>query len=124
MKQFALALLLLLTLQACSDLDELFESSRMQPINEVEKAKYESFPFENMAPNAPPPARSEFKGNPPGNIPDEYTWRNGHWSYVDGQGFNWKNGYWLRKPAFSASWKQDMWLQRTYGWTLVPGYWE
>jgi hypothetical protein len=127
MKKLALAVILLLTLQGCSfsDLDDLFaSSSNAQPVDEVAKAGYEAFPFLQMSPTAPPPAQYEPRGNPPGNIPDEYTWRNGHYEYVDGRGFSWISGGWLRKPAFSAAWKQDIWLQRTYGWTLVPGHWE
>ena len=128
MKKFALAvvlpIILLLTLQGCAELDEMFASSNANPVDEVEKAKYESFPFEQMAPNAPPPPRYETKGYPPGPNADEYVWRKGHWVYLDGNGFSWVGGYWLRKPAFSADWKQDMWLQRTYGWTYVPGHWQ
>lgn len=125
-KKAALAMFLLMTLQGCAELDDLFNSSTdtIGQIDEVEKAKYEAFPFVQMAPDAPPPPRSEFRGNPPGQIADEYAWRDGHWEYVDGQGFRWLPGYWLRKPAFSASWRQDMWMQRSYGWALVPGYWE
>lgn len=124
MKKLALAITLLLTLAGCADLDELFASSgNSGQVDEVEKRKYESFAYEQMAPSAPPPARYENKGNPPTNA-DEYTWRNGHWEYVDGQGFRWLPGYWLHKPAFTASWRQDMWLQRTYGWAFVPGAWE
>lgn len=126
MKNLALAFVLLLSLSGCAYLDELLASSstNANPVNEVEKAKYESFAFEQMAPSAPPPPRYEEKGYPPRNNPDEYTWRNGHWEYVDGSGFRWLPGYWLHKPAFSASWRQDMWLQRTYGWAFVPGAWE
>jgi hypothetical protein len=125
MKHFVVAILLLLTLQGCADLDELFASSgNAQPVDEVERAKYEAFPFENMAPSQPPPPRQEYKGQPPGQSLDEFTWRNGYWKYVDPQGFTWMPGYWMKKPAYSAAWKQDMWFQRTYGWTLEPGHWE
>jgi hypothetical protein len=124
MKHFALALLLLITLSGCDTLDDLFASSNAQPVDEAAKANYEAFPFINMAPSAPPQAKYEPKGSPPGNIPDEYTWKNGYWDYLDGQGFLWVSGSWIRKPAFSAAWKQYTWMQRTYGWTLVPGHWE
>ncbi len=123
MKKFILAAVLLLTLQGCAELDDLFASSHANPVDEVEKAKYESFPFEQMAPNAPPAPRYEAHGHPPGNA-DEFVWRNGHWVYIDGNGFNWVRGYWLRKPGFSADWRQDMWLQHTYGWAYVPGHWQ
>jgi WXXGXW repeat (2 copies) len=126
MKKIALALVLLFGLSGCSWLGvgDLFSSSNANPVDEVKKAEIGGFPFEQMSPDAPPPVKTEFKGSPPGNIPDEYVWRNGHWDYKDGAGFSWVAGYWLRKPAFSAAWKQDMWLQRTYGWSYIPGHWE
>lgn len=131
MKKIALALLLMIGLQGCSwlGMDDWFSSPpepepQMNPVDEVKKAQIEAFPYEQMAPEAPPAPKSEYKGNPPGNNTDEYTWRKGHWEYRDGSGFAWLPGYWLRKPAFTASWKQDMWLQRAYGWSYVPGHWE
>lgn len=126
----ALLVLLLLApfLSACSwlGMDGWFDSPpEPKPVAEEEKIPgVHNFPYEQMSPDAPPPARPEFKGRPPGNVADEYTWREGHWEFKDGSGFSWKSGYWLRKPAFSASWKPDMWLQRSYGWVFVPGYWE
>lgn len=114
-------------LQACSwlGLEDWNDAPPPTPVKEEDKIPgVHGFPYEQMAPDAPPPSRPEFKGSAPGNIADEYVWRDGHWEFRDGQGFIWKSGYWLRKPAFSASWKPDMWMQRSYGWVFVPGYWE
>ena len=116
----AFAFIALLSVTAC---DTVVQNDEVT-INQIRQSQLDSFPFEQMAPKAPPSTPAEVRGRPPGNIADEYAWRQGTWIYVDGQGFVWKNGYWLRKPAFTSVWKQDAWLQRTYGWTFVPGYWE
>ena len=84
---------------------------------------FSKFPYEQMAPEAPPPPKPEFR-TPRPEPADEFAWRRGFWSYKDGQGFIWNNGYWIRKPAFTAVWAPDFWLQRAYGWVLVPGHWE
>jgi hypothetical protein len=119
-----LPLLLLLGLAQCSELGlgDWLPAEKAKPVDQDKLAELNKFPYIQMAPDAPPPLKPEFRGRSPGN--DEYTWRRGHWDYVDGAGFKWTSGSWLRKPAFSAVWSQDMWLQRTYGWTFVPGHWE
>lgn len=121
-------LTVLLLLNGCSwlGIDDWFAASPQvgNPVDEQKLAELNKFPYEQMAPEAPPEPKEEKHGHPPGNVPDEYTWRDGHWEYADGNGFNWKSGYWLRKPAFSAAWRQDVWMQRAYGWTFVPGHWE
>ena len=126
MRRLALALLLLLSLNACESLgvDDWFAVENGNPVDEKRLAELNSFPFELMAPQAPPQANEEIK--PPKPMPaDEYDWRPGHWEYVDNQGgFQWREGYWIRKPAFTAVWAPDFWIQRTYGWSLVPGHWE
>jgi hypothetical protein len=119
LKKFLLLAALPLFLNACSD----WYSSERQ-VDEAKLKELSAFPYELMAPEAPPPPQVEMKGLPPGEIADEYVWRKGHWEYKDGEGWLWKAGYWLRKPAFTAAWKQDAWLKHTYGWVLVPGHWE
>ena len=84
---------------------------------------FNAFPYEQMAPEAPPVAKPEFR-TPQPTPPDEYLWRRGFWSYEDGKGFVWNAGYWMKKPAFTAVWKPDYWIQHTYGWALVRGHWE
>ncbi len=93
------------------------------PPAEETLAELNRFPYEQMAPEAPPPPRYEIP--PPRPLPgDEYAWRPGHWDYVDGSGFAWRPGYWIKKPAFTAVWKPDFWTHHTYGWSRVPGHWE
>lgn len=121
---FLLSAFAVLALSGCSWLGFEEEPPPPPPVNEEKLAEANAFPYELMAPEAPPPMRYQEHGDPPGNIADEYGWRSGHWEYKDGPGFTWKRGYWIRKPAFSAVWKNDVWLERAYGWTLVPGHWE
>lgn len=116
----------LVFLSSCSWIgtNDWFTAEKGNPVDEKKVAELTAFPFEQMAPEAPPPPKPEFRPPVPGTMAEEYTWRNGYWTYKDGTGFSWNPGYWLRKPAFSAVWRQDLWLQRAYGWTLVPGHWQ
>jgi hypothetical protein len=119
-----LPLALLGALSACSwlGLDD-WDSSPANGVDEAKLAEMNRFPYEKMAPDAPPPPQMEIPTAKP--MPgDEYAWRPGHWEYVDGAGFRWSGGYWIRKPAFTAVWKPDFWIHHTYGWALVPGHWE
>ncbi len=119
----ALSLVLLLgPLSACSWLDGLY-SPDTSNADQPKTRDFSKFPYEQMAPDAPPPPRAEFQ-TPRPTPPDEYLWRKGYWSYVDGKGFIWNAGYWMQKPAFTAVWRDDFWVQRAYGWVFTPGAWE
>jgi len=126
--------LLLASTTACSifgkggDAPPADKAGSQYQVDEKRLAELNRFPYLQMAPDAPPEPLEEAHGSPPGNA-DEYSWRSGHWDYVDGSGganggFQWRPGDWLRKPAFSAVWQQAIWVKRDYGWTLIPGYWE
>ncbi|MBI3418588.1 MAG: hypothetical protein HY053_00435 [Proteobacteria bacterium] len=124
--RFLLPLALLAPLGGCIWLGEygsLDEDVQAPTPDEQKLAEMNRFPYEGMAPEAPPPPPMEFQ--PPQPSPgDEYAWRPGHFEYVDLKGYVWHGGYWIRKPAFTAVWKPDFWIHHTYGWSLVPGHWE
>lgn len=117
-----LSLFAVLALSGCSwlGLDDWGSSDEKPP---EATRDFSKFPYEQMAPEAPPAPRAEIPPPQP-SPPDEFAWRPGHYSYKDGVGFVWEPGYWIRKPAFTAAWKPDFWMQHTYGWSLVPGHWE
>jgi hypothetical protein len=107
-------------------MDDWFDAqpTNGNPVDEARLAELNRFPFEQMAPDAPPASPIEYPGPKP-EPGDEYTWRPGHYDYVDTQGgWQWRPGYYIRKPAFTAVWKRDFWMHHTYGWALVPGHWE
>jgi hypothetical protein len=120
MRRALTGLLFLTALSGCSWLGDTSDAAKEPPPGTRD---FNRFPYEQMAPEAPPPPRPEFQ-TPRPNPPDEYTWRKGYWSYVDMKGFVWNPGYWIQKPAFTAVWSEDFWVQRAYGWVLVKGHWE
>jgi hypothetical protein len=74
-----------------------------------------------MAPSAPPAPRYE-EAPVPDNI-RAYAWRPGYWNY-SGSDFYWVSGEMMDRPDPTALWSPDHWIQHTYGWALVPGYWQ
>jgi hypothetical protein len=77
-------------------------------------------PSAMVAPQAPPPLRTEPFVPAPG--PD-YTWIDGHWNWIDGH-YVWKSGHWaVRRPGYH--WVPPGWALGTDGrWHQQDGHWE
>jgi hypothetical protein len=84
-------------------------------------SNYNAFPFEGMAPMAPPENIVEQK--PVIESPGDEIWLPGYWSYT-GLDYVWVPGRVVDRPDTTAAWAAPRWELRGYGWTFVPGRWE
>jgi WXXGXW repeat (2 copies) len=77
-----------------------------------------------IAPNPPPPLRTEPVPPPPSVETHVMYWQQGHWMW-NGANWEWASGQYVQRPAPQAVWEPGHWAQQpSGGYVWVDGHWQ